>query len=192
MRVIEVEDEASGERWLLWTLAGAALGLTAGVLLAEKYSGRSPDARQFLRRARGLVSKVASQWGPLVEAALEARDAFAGGSGRAPVADDLIDDDWDEEDLDDAPAAGARATLDDDDDRADDDGESEDEIGARVLEAFLNDPVLAERAVEIESDDDGEVLLTGTVRKAREVAHAVTIARGVPGVTRVRQRLAVR
>jgi osmotically-inducible protein OsmY len=61
-----------------------------------------------------------------------------------------------------------------------------------VLEAFINDPILAERALEIEADDDGDVLLHGSVRNPREVAHAVTLARGVPGVTRVRQRLSVR
>jgi osmotically-inducible protein OsmY len=65
-------------------------------------------------------------------------------------------------------------------------------LGARVLEAFLNDPVLAERAVEIDADDEGGVILHGTVRSSREVAHAVTMAGGVPGVRAVRQRLRVR
>ena len=68
----------------------------------------------------------------------------------------------------------------------------EDRMGERVLEAFSNDPILAARAIEIEADDDGDVILYGRVRSAREVAHAVTLARGVPGVTRVRQQLQVR
>jgi DNA-binding protein YbaB len=70
--------------------------------------------------------------------------------------------------------------------------EVESQIGKRVLEAFINDPILAERSLEIEADDDGDVLLHGSVRSPREVAHAVTLARGVPGVTRVRQHLRVR
>jgi osmotically-inducible protein OsmY len=56
----------------------------------------------------------------------------------------------------------------------------------------VNDPVLAERAVEIDADGRGNVFLHGRVRTSREVAHAVTIAGGVPGVTSVRQRLRVR
>ena len=77
-------------------------------------------------------------------------------------------------------------------DDGDDDSGVPDVIGSRVLEAFLNDPVLAERAVEIEADAEGAVLLHGRVATAREVSHAVTIAGGVPGVTGVRQRLRVR
>ena len=51
---------------------------------------------------------------------------------------------------------------------------------------------MAERDVEIEEAEDGRIVLHGRVHTAREVAHAVTIARGVPGVTSVKQRLAVR
>ena len=56
------------------------------------------------------------------------------------------------------------------------DDEQEDELGSRVLEAFENDPILAARAVEIQSDDT-TILLHGRVHSAREVQHAVTIAR---------------
>ncbi len=48
------------------------------------------------------------------------------------------------------------------------------------------------RPVEIEERDPGVIVLHGAVRTAREVKHAVTIARGVPGVERVRTRLTVR
>ena len=61
-----------------------------------------------------------------------------------------------------------------------------------MLEAFSNDPVLAERSVEIEEAANDEIVLHGRVHTAREVAHAVTIARGVPGVAAVRQLLSVR
>lgn len=62
-------------------------------------------------------------------------------------------------------------------------------LDARVLEAYANDPILAERPIEIEERADGVIALTGRVRSAREIAHAVTIARGIPGVREVRQRL---
>lgn len=96
--------------------------------------------------------------------------------------DDLDDEDDDEEELEDEES-------DDEDDSESDDAPAVDE---RVLEAFSHDPVLAEREIEIEETEPGSILLHGGVHSAREVAHAVTIARGVPGVTGVRQRLRVR
>jgi hypothetical protein len=219
MRVIEVEAESKGDRWLLWLLAGAAVGVTAGVVLADRYSGRTPSLKALRRRLRGLASLAGKQWGPLVDVALELKDqwderraARATPAGRGADLDDALDDERDDErdddldveldeyldeDLEDADEyAEAEAPLDDDlgDDFPDEelDEADEDQIGERVLEAFANDPILAERAVEIEADDDGDVILYGRVRSAREVTHAVTLARGVPGVTRVRQQLQVR
>ena len=72
------------------------------------------------------------------------------------------------------------------------DEEDETALDARVLVAFSNDPVLASRDVEIESGDNATIVLHGRVHTAREVEHAVTIARGVPGVAAVRQHLSVR
>ena len=46
--------------------------------------------------------------------------------------------------------------------------------------------------MQIECTPDDAIVLHGRVNTAREVAHAVTIARGVPGVAAVRQRLTVR
>jgi hypothetical protein len=113
-------------------------------------------------------------------------------------------DDEDEEDADDDEDEDEDDDEDEDEDDDEDDEELDDdleeeledgpgaEIGRRVLEAFKNDPVLAERAIEIDADVSGHVVLFGDVRTSREVAHAVTIAGGVPGVTMVRQRLSVR
>jgi hypothetical protein len=130
----------------------------------------------------------------MLDLALELKDQWdERQAARGAAAEPELDDD-EYEDADEY--AEAEAPLDEDfgDDFADEelDLEDESEIGARVLEAFINDPILAERALEIEADDDGDVLLHGSVRSPREVAHAVTLARGVPGVTRVRQRLSVR
>lgn len=60
-----------------------------------------------------------------------------------------------------------------------------------VLEAFRNDPILAERAVDIGSIGDGVIELAGWVEDEGEAKHAVTIARGVPGVDTVVNRIAI-
>lgn len=229
MRVIKVNEDSRRNRWILWMLAGTAIGVTAGVLAAEKFSGRNPSAKGLLRRARTLVKTARDEWGPLLTLALELRDAFGSRStlGARYDEDDLEDEAYDAyEDADEyeeaEPPARVRsraADLDDDldeeldeedldetdEDSEDDEDESEDDsddeeldsvddplIGRRVLEAFENDPILAERSVEIDADDDaGTVTLFGSVRTPKEVAHAVTLARGVPGVTKVRQQLEI-
>lgn len=66
------------------------------------------------------------------------------------------------------------------------------ELEERVLEAFRNDPVLAERAIDIGAIEGGTIELTGWVRASSEIGHALTLARGVPGVEAVIDRLAVR
>lgn len=71
-------------------------------------------------------------------------------------------------------------------------GPDETELEERVLEAFHNDPVLAERAIDIGAIGTGVIELTGWVQASWEIAHAVTLARGVPDVTTVVDRLAVR
>jgi osmotically-inducible protein OsmY len=61
----------------------------------------------------------------------------------------------------------------------------------RVLEAFRNDPILAERAIDIGSISDAAIELAGWVEDENEAQHAVTIARGVPGVDTVVNRIAI-
>jgi hypothetical protein len=84
------------------------------------------------------------------------------------------------------------------DDFADYDDYEDDELEAggteleeRVLEAFRNDPILAERAVDIGGIGDATIELAGWVNSEEEAEHAVTIARGVPGVDTVVNRIAV-
>lgn len=60
-----------------------------------------------------------------------------------------------------------------------------------VLEAFRNDPILAERAVDIGGIGEDTIELAGWVTTDAESEHAVTIARGVPGVKTVVNRLLV-
>ena len=85
-------------------------------------------------------------------------------------------------------------TEDDLDEYEEDELESEDDdesLEVRVLEAFRNDPILAERAIDIGSIGDGIIELAGWVDSDEEAEHAVTIARGVPDVDTVVNRIAV-
>ena len=66
------------------------------------------------------------------------------------------------------------------------------ELESRVLEAFRNDLVLEARAIDIGAVGAGTIELTGWVESTGEIAHALTLARGVPGVTAVVDHLAVR
>jgi hypothetical protein len=74
----------------------------------------------------------------------------------------------------------------------DHDDEGDESLEERVLEAFSNDPILGERAVDIGAIGEGIIELTGWVHAESESHHAVTITRGVPGVVTVVNRLAVR
>ena len=65
-------------------------------------------------------------------------------------------------------------------------------LESRVLEAFRNDPVLEARAIDIGAVGSGTIELTGWVESTGEIAHALILARGVPDVTAVVDRLAVR
>jgi len=87
--------------------------------------------------------------------------------------------------------------YDDDDDFEEDEADegpmdATEELEERVLEAFRNDPILSERAIDIGAIDEGIVELTGWVNAEDESQQAVVVARGVPGVDTVVNRLAVR
>src|SRR5574338_1696068 len=81
---------------------------------------------------------------------------------------------------------------DEDDYESDELVEDDEALEERVLEAFRNDPILSERAVDIGAIGDGIIELTGWVHEPDEATHAVTITRGVPGVETVVNRLDVR
>lgn len=66
------------------------------------------------------------------------------------------------------------------------------ELEDRVLEAFRNDPTLSERAIDIGAVEDGIIELTGWVNSEDEAHQAVVVARGVPGVDTVVNRLTAR
>ncbi len=195
MRTIRVEEE-SNDRTLLWVLAGTTLGVVAGILVAERMSGRKLTARGLLSRARRLAETALASGESLMATAMELREAWGADHDDEPE-DELEDEEApDEVEASDVDDVEDDVEAEDEFEGAEEESDEDDEEAAaaldeRVLEAFSNDPVLSQRAVEIESDG-GAILLHGRVRSAREVQHAVTIARGVPGVVEVRQRLRVR
>ena len=81
-----------------------------------------------------------------------------------------------------------------DDEYEDDEIEEQTEASGledHVLEAFRNDPILAERAIDIGGIGESTIELAGWVTTEEEAEHAVTIARGVPGVQTVLNRITV-
>jgi hypothetical protein len=77
------------------------------------------------------------------------------------------------------------------DDELEDTGDEGSELEERVLEAFRNDPILSERAIDISGIGEETIELAGWVTTEDEAEHAVVLARGVPGVTTVVNRIAV-
>ena len=65
------------------------------------------------------------------------------------------------------------------------------ELEERVLEAFRNDPILSERAIDIGGIGEETIELAGWVTTEEEADHAVVLARGVPGVVTVVNRIAI-
>jgi hypothetical protein len=102
------------------------------------------------------------------------------------------------EDDDEATASGP-VVADDDfseydeefDDELEDEGVPNEGLEERVLEAFRNDPILAERAIDIGGIGEETIELAGWVNSEEEAEHAVVLARGVPGVETVVNRIAV-
>src|SRR5204863_6325032 len=76
-------------------------------------------------------------------------------------------------------------------DELEDEGVPNEGLEERVLEAFRNDPILSERAIDIGGIGEETIELAGWVNNEEEADHAVVLARGVPGVETVVNRIAV-
>ncbi|HEV7838065.1 MAG TPA: BON domain-containing protein [Gemmatimonadaceae bacterium] len=157
------EEEETSSRSALYIAIGAAAGFAAGVLMAERFGG-----------FKGLTDRIKDTFGA----------SGAGGAGEEEedfdyegLDDDEFDPDFDEDD----EAQPSKASL-----------NGSEELEERVLEAFRNDPILSERAIDIGAVEDGIIELTGWVNSEDESHQAVVIARGVPGVDTVVNRLAIR
>ena len=142
-----------------------AVGALAGLAAGVLLAQRYGGLSALSERMRDSVrDRVRDRFGR--RGATGERDAVPGRGSDAQ--------DYDEEPLDEAYA---------------DEGE---ELEERVLEAFRNDPILSERAVDIGAIGRGIIELTGWVHAEDESHHAVVMTRGVPGVETVVNRLTVR
>ena len=183
---------------VLLVALGAITGLALGAVIADRVGGMDGLVKKISNRRRKLRSGALDH-DEIGEAAAadhadvdrdyaeETDDQHRGASGRGHYADDDEYDDGDEN-YDDASNASGIA-LSDSRERA---VPNETELEERVLEAFHNDPILAERAIDIGAIGTGVIELTGWVQASWEIDHAVTLARGVPDVSTVVDRLAVR
>jgi hypothetical protein len=162
---------------------GAVAGLALGLLVADRMGGIDG----LRRRLRGRSDGRTETFGDEELGRPDGLDEFSAHE---------FADAWDDhtDDFDDAeyaaayapaprhrPAPVARGAMLD-----------PEELEARVLEVFRNDPELSECAIDISADEDGVIELAGWVSNASDIAHAITLARGVPDIGEVVSLLAVR
>jgi hypothetical protein len=121
---------------------------------------------------KGLTDRIKDTFGAIGGGAGEEEEEF----DYEGLDEDEFDPDFDEDD-----EAEPKASL-----------NGAEDLEERVLEAFRNDPTLSERAIDIGAVEDGIIELTGWVNAEDESHQAVVIARGVPGVETVVNRLAIR
>jgi hypothetical protein len=166
------DDDSSTGTTIASVLLGAIAGFAVGMYVAQRVGGFSGLTARL--RRRGTVDT-------------------AGTSSELPADDfDEIEEEIEEEDEAEIGAASAETAADEDFNGMD--ATDDDEVPLleeRVLEAFNNDPILAERAIDIGTMGNGIIELAGWVDSDDEAEHAMTIARGVPGVDTVVNRLLV-
>ncbi|MDP9204794.1 MAG: BON domain-containing protein [Gemmatimonadota bacterium] len=159
-------------------------------IYAEEEEEEESSARSALYIAIGAAAGfaagvlMAERFGGFKGLTERIKDTFgAGGTGEEEEEFDYegLDDDEFDPDLDDDELEPSKASL-----------EGGEELEERVLEAFRNDPILSERAIDIGAVEDGIIELTGWVNSDDESHQAVVIARGVPGVETVVNRVAIR
>ena len=161
MSPIRYRDEGSSKGIILGAVVGAIAGLAAGMYLAQNAGARTRTE---------------------IGDADEERHEHLRGARATSGGEELDEDFEDAVEFEDSEFEGG-----DDDEYESDDYDIT--LEERVLEAFRNDPVLSTRAVDIGSLRTGVIELAGVVETAQEAQHAVTIARGVPGVQTVVNRI---
>jgi hypothetical protein len=112
------------------------------------------------------------------------KDTFGGGTTEGPDEEEFDYEGLDEDEFD--------PDFDDETDTPKASLSGAEELEERVLEAFKNDPILSERAIDIGAVEDGIIELTGSVNSDEEAHQAVVVARGTPGVATVVNRLTIR
>jgi hypothetical protein len=146
---------------------GAVTGLALGVVLAERAGGRNG----LTARARLLVGRRRDH---------EAEDSEVDDHAVHGDQDAAMDSAGDHDEVPFERTAAEALHPD------------EAELEERVLEVFRNDPTLRGRAIDIGAIGEGTIELTGWVHSEAELAHALTLARGVPDVADVMVSLTVR
>jgi hypothetical protein len=167
------DDDSSTGTTIASVLIGAVAGFAVGMYVAQRVGGFSGLTSRFRRHAEATEPRFEP-----APADTEEYDEDAVGAEEAEESESLADTREDELDED---FNGMDAV-------------DEDEVPLleeRVLEAFNNDPILAERAIDIGTLGSGVIELAGWVDSDDEAEHAMTIARGVPGVDTVVNRLLV-
>jgi BON domain-containing protein len=180
-------------RGLLIFAAGALAGAAAGAYFARRYRTRE----EFFDDVRDKLASLREYWDRAAEFESNGRherdlvDAYEG-------EDDFVDEYephfemsgthaiaavGHEPDSEDEPASSPLPNRDRTPERA---------LESRVLSAFRDDEVLSERAIDISAVDGGVVELAGWVRSLDEAARAATVARQVPGVSLVLNRVGIR
>jgi osmotically-inducible protein OsmY len=164
------EDESSTGTSMATVVIGALAGFAVGMFVAQRLGGFSGIASRFKKATEGTGDEAS-------------RFDFSGGSLNE------IEDEAAE-----LEASSLGSEEDEDFNGMDDTGDSDSDtplIEERVLEAFNNDPILAERAIDIGAMGESVIELAGWVDNDEEAEHAMTVARGVPGVETVVNRLLV-
>lgn len=161
------EDESSTGTSVATIMIGALAGFAVGMFVAQRFGGFKGIASRF-RKADGTDEA--------------GRFDFSGGAL----------DEYEDEAAE-LEASSLADAEDEDFNGMDDTGEDDGTplIEERVLEAFNNDPILAERAIDIGAMGNGIIELAGWVDNDEEAEHAMTVARGVPGVDTVVNRLLI-
>lgn len=160
------DDDSSTGTTVATALLGALAGFAVGMYVAQRVGGLNGLTKRFRR--------------PVKDAA--AGSHYDTHSGHFDEVEDEIED------------AATVIRADAVQDEPDEDALVDDNVPLleeRVLEAFNNDPILAERAIDIGAIGEGVIELAGWVDSDDEAHHAMTLARGVPGVETVVNRLLV-
>jgi len=170
------DEESSTGTTIATVLFGAVAGFAVGMFVAQRVGGFSGLTARFRNRVKTAGAETAGrQFDFAGEEVDEIEEDEVDTVGiRAGTAEDDLDEDFNGMDADES-AAGDGVPL----------------LEERVLEAFNNDPILAERAIDIGAVGPNVIELAGWVDSDDEAEHAMTLARGVPGVETVVNRLLV-
>lgn len=206
---------------LLLMAAGAVAGAAAGLYLGRRYRSMDAFLADMRGRFEDLREVWEDEGLSASDRARLSADVADVEDLEDDDLDDEDYDDFDDDELETESSAESRGWDDDEDDDDEeslddlDEDELEDDLAAvtrdngapaaskrandlarrleeRVLRALSDEPALRARAIEIAVVGEGVVELTGAVNALDEVARASALARSLPGVSMVLNRLVVR